>query len=90
MHTKFNPAQPKRDRLQKSIGVGLMVIQVERNINIWVAEAKSSPTDCCCGTHYINDFSIWWKFHLAIIQLLVIMSQQNFAHATTAQLSCQI
>ena len=44
------------------------------------------------GTHLtnVNNFSIAiqtrWKFHLTLIQLLVIISQQNFAHATTAQL----
>ena len=46
------------------------------------------------GTHFTNDFSItiqmWWKFHLALIQLLIITSQQNLAHATTAQLSCHV
>ena len=46
------------------------------------------------GTHFTNDFSItiqmWWKFHLALIQLLMITSQQNLAHATTAQLSCHV
>ena len=31
-----------------------------------------------------------WKFHLALIQLLMIISQQNLAHATTAQLSCHV
>ena len=46
------------------------------------------------GTHFTNDFSITiqirWKFHLALIQLLVIISRQNLAHATTAQLSCHV
>ena len=46
------------------------------------------------GTHFTNDFSITiqirWKFHLALIQVLVIISQQNLAHATTAQLSCHV
>ena len=48
----------------------------------------------CSGTHFTNDFSItiqmWWKFHLALIQLLMIISQQHLAHATTAQLSCHV
>ena len=43
------------------------------------------------GTHFTKHFyitiQIWWKFHLAVIQLLVIISQQNFTHAMTAQLS---
>ena len=46
--------------------------------------------NCSSGTHFTNDFSITiqirWKFHLALIQLLVIISRQNLAHATTAQL----
>ena len=50
--------------------------------------------ECGPGTHFTNDFSItiqmWWKFHLALIQLLMITSQQNLAHATTAQLSCHV
>ena len=53
---------------------------------------------CCCnsvpGTHFTNDFSITiqirWKFHLALIQLLVIISRQNLAHDTTAQLSYHV
>ena len=31
-----------------------------------------------------------WEFYLAVIQLLVIISQHNYAHATTAQLSCYV
>ena len=46
------------------------------------------------GTHFTNDFSITiqirWKFHLALIQLLMIISRQNLAHATTAQLLCHV
>ena len=48
----------------------------------------------CSGTHFTKDNSITiqirWKFHLALIQLLVIISRQNLAHATTAQLSCHV
>ena len=50
----------------------------------------------CCGSgaHFTNDFSITiqirWKFHLALIQLLMTISQQNLAHAMTAQLSCHV
>ena len=46
------------------------------------------------GTHFTNNFSITiqiqWKIYSARIQLLVIISQQNLAHATTAQLSCHV
>ena len=46
------------------------------------------------GTHFTNDFSITiqirWKFHLALIQLLMTISQQNLANCTTAQLSCNV
>ena len=49
---------------------------------------------CYTGTHFTNNFPItiqmWRKFHLTLIQLLVIISQQNLAHATTAQLSCHV
>ena len=55
-------------------------------------------TGCLCqnwsGAHFTNDFSITiqirWKFHLALIQVLMTISQQNLAHATTAQLSCHV
>ena len=46
------------------------------------------------GTHFTNNFSITiqirWKNYSALIQLLVIISQQNLAHTTTAQLSCHV
>ena len=46
------------------------------------------------GARFTNDFlpaiQIRWKFRLAVIPLLAIRSQQIFAHATTAQLSCQV
>ena len=46
------------------------------------------------GTHFTNDFSITiqirWKFHLALIQVLVIISQQNFGtrHDSPAVVPC--
>ena len=46
------------------------------------------------GACFINDFlpaiQIWWRLRLAVIPLLAIRSQQIFAHATTAQLSCHV
>ena len=49
---------------------------------------------CEAGTHFTNNFSITiqirWKIYSALIQLLVIISQQNLAHATKAQLSCHV
>ena len=46
------------------------------------------------GARFSNDFllviQIRWKFRLAVILLLFIWSQQIFAHATTAQLSCHV
>ena len=46
------------------------------------------------GARFTNDFlpaiQIRWKLGLAVIPLLAIRSQQIFAHATTAQLSCQV
>ena len=52
-------------------------------------DSKSSS-----GTHFTNDFSItiqmWWKFHFALIQILIHGSLQNLAHGTTAGLSCHV
>ena len=46
------------------------------------------------GARFTNDFLpaiyIRWKIRLAAIPLLAIRSQQIFAHATTAQLSCHV
>ena len=46
------------------------------------------------GARFTNDFlpaiQIRWKLRLAVILLLAIRSQQIFAHATTAQLSCHV
>ena len=46
------------------------------------------------GARFTNGFlpaiQIRWKLHLATIPLLAIRSQRNFAHATTAQLSCHV
>ena len=46
------------------------------------------------GALFTNDFlpaiQIRWKLRLAVIPLLAIRSQQIFAHATTAQLSCHV
>ena len=46
------------------------------------------------GARFTNGFlpaiQIRWKLRLAITPLLAIKSQQIFAHATTAQLSCHV
>ena len=46
------------------------------------------------GTHFANDFSIAiqirWKFHSALIQVVVMGSLQNFAHGMTALLSWHV
>ena len=46
------------------------------------------------GQHFTNTFSITiqisWKFVCTVIQLLVRISLQIFAHDTTAQLSCHV
>ena len=39
---------------------------------------------------FLPAIQIRWKLGLAIIPLLAIRSQQMFAHATTAQLSCHV
>ena len=45
-------------------------------------------------THYTNNFAITIqsrrKFHLAVIQLLVIISQQNFPQSMTVELPCHL
>ena len=46
------------------------------------------------GARFTNGFlpaiQIRWKLRLAVIPLMAIRSQQIFAHATTAQLSCHV
>ena len=46
------------------------------------------------GAHFTNNFSItfqmWWKFHFALIQILIKWSLQYLAHATTAGLSWHV
>ena len=46
------------------------------------------------GAHFTNNFSItiqmWWKFHFALIQILMKWSLQNLAHGTTAELSWHV
>ena len=46
------------------------------------------------GAHFTNNFSItiqmWWKFHFALIQVLIQWSLQNLAHGTTAGLSWHV
>ena len=39
---------------------------------------------------FLPVIQIRWKLRLAVIPLLAIRSQQIFAHATTAQLSCHV
>ena len=41
-------------------------------------------------TIFLPAIPIRWKLRLAVIPLLAIRSQQIFAHATTAQLSCHV
>ena len=46
------------------------------------------------GSRFTNGIlltiKIRWKFHNAVMQSLVTRLQQNFAHAMTAQLLCQL
>ena len=48
----------------------------------------------CSGAHFTNGIDIliqiWWTFHSALIQVLVKWSLWNFAHGTTAVLSCHV
>ena len=64
---------------------------------IWGNLVNSISVECphvITGARFTNVFlptiQIWWKFRLAITPLLAIRSQQIFAHATTAQLSCRV
>ena len=53
-------------------------------------ETKSKHIDWTPGAHFTNNFSItiqmWWKFHFALIQILIKWSLQYLAHGTTAEL----
>ena len=55
---------------------------------------KSDSAKMGPGARFTNGFfpaiQIRWKFRLVITPLLAIRSQQIFAHATTAQLSCRV
>ena len=46
------------------------------------------------GAHFINDFSIafqiWWKIGFSVTRLYGTIALPNFAHATTAHLSCHV
>ena len=46
------------------------------------------------GAHFTNNFSItfqmWWKFHFALIKILIKWSLQYLAHGTTAGLSWHV
>ena len=58
-------------------------------LEAWTHSLWDSP-----GARSTNDFlpaiQIRWKIRLAVIPLLAIRSQQSFAHATTAKLSCLV
>ena len=62
------------------------------NATIKCAEKNSRYVNYSHGARFTNVFlpviQIRWKLRLSIIPLLAIRSQQIFAHATTAQLSC--
>ena len=50
--------------------------------------------ECVAGAHFTNDFSItiqmWWKFHFALIQVLIKWSLQNLARQLGCRGMCQI
>ena len=60
---------------------------------IWITIEKAF-VKLAPRAHFTNScllvFQIWWKLHLAVIPKLAMRSQQIFAHATTAQLSCHV
>ena len=60
---------------------------------IWITMEKSF-VKWASGARFTNDIlpaiQTRWKLRLAVIPLLAIRSQQIFAHATTAQLSCHV
>ena len=59
----------------------------------WV-QTKNQPCLYAPGAHFIYDFSIvikmGWKFHTALIQVVVKWSLRYFAHGTTALLSWHV
>ena len=59
------------------------------SIKIWHLKSIGDP-----GAHFTNNFAItiqmWWKFHFALIQVLIKWSLQNLAHGTTAWLSWHV
>ena len=60
----------------------------------WIHTSVFSHSMLCSRARFTNDFlpeiQIRWKLRLAVIPSSVIRSQQIFAHATTAQLSCHV
>ena len=58
------------------------------------SESQMTPERALTGPHFTNDFSIviqiQWKIGFSVTSMLSIISLQNFAHATSAQLSWHV
>ena len=79
----FVPGSPK-------LGYYQLIMHTHCYVLLWKVKCHLFQS-YLSGAHFTNDFTITiqirWKFHLALIQLLMTISQQNLAHATTTQLS---
>ena len=68
--------------------VGCSAYKLIYVVRLLTARGESS------GAHFTNNFSItiqmWWKFHFALIQILIKWSLQYLAHGTTAGLSWHV
>ena len=62
-----------------------MVDTMDHNMNKNLSETGARFTNV-----FLPAIQVRWKLRLAITPLLAIRSQQIFAHATTAQLSCHV
>ena len=58
------------------------------SVNPLIPGDEYVPAGARLTNSFLPAIQIRWKLRLLIIPLLAIRSQQIFAHATTAQLSC--
>ena len=93
-------------KMQLTTDMILLCIFVRHSLTLWPQNHSvmeydttidircSKATQYTPGAHFTNDFSItiqmWWKFHFALIQVLIKWSLQNLAHGTTAELSWRV
>ena len=66
------------------------VLQSSQLSNLWYHVFKVLVARSRFTNDLLPAIQLRWKIHLTVISLLAIRSQQMFAHATTAQLSCHV